>query len=73
MKKIGVALLGLGTVGGGTYRILKNNFLSIKKHDGVEIEIRHIIERDVTKAEKLGVDLSIVSTDIDKVINDKVS
>lgn len=71
MKKIGVALLGLGTVGGGTYRILKNNFLSIKKHDGVEIEIRHIIERDVTKAEKLGADLSIVSTDIDKVINDK--
>ena len=71
MKKIGVALLGLGTVGGGTYRILKANHDQIKKNDGIDIEIRHIIERDVSKAEALGADLSIVGTDIDKVVNDK--
>lgn len=70
MKKIGVALLGLGTVGGGTYRILKNNGANIARHDGVEIEIRHIIERDLSKAEALGADLSIVSQDINDVIND---
>ena len=70
MKKIGVALLGLGTVGGGTYRILKNNFESIKNHDGIEIEIRHIIERDISKAEALGADLSIVGTDINVVTTD---
>ncbi len=74
MKKIGVALLGLGTVGGGTYRILKNNHDAIAKNDGVDVEIRHIIERDVSKVEALGADLSIVGTDIDKVVNDdKVS
>ncbi len=71
MKKIGVALLGLGTVGGGTYRILKNNYESIKKNDGIDVEIRHILERDVSKAEALGADLSIVGTDIEKVVNDK--
>lgn len=74
MKKIGVALLGLGTVGGGTYRILTKNHDAIAKNDGVDVEIRHIIERDVSKAEALGADLSIVGTDIDKVVNDdKVS
>lgn len=74
MKKIGVALLGLGTVGGGTYRILTNNHDNIMKNDGVDIEIRHIIERDVSKAEALGADVGIVSCDIDKVVNDdKVS
>lgn len=74
MKKIGVALLGLGTVGGGTYRILMNNHDAIAKNDGMDVEIRHIIERDVSKAEALGADLSIVGTDIDKVVNDdKVS
>lgn len=74
MKKIGVALLGLGTVGGGTYRILTKNHDAIAKNDGVDVEIRHIIERDVSKAEALGADLSIVGTDIEKVINDdKVS
>lgn len=71
MKKIGVALLGLGTVGGGTYRILKSNGENIKNRDGVDVEIRHIIERDQSKAVALGADLSIVSTNIDDVVNDK--
>lgn len=71
MKKVGVALLGLGTVGGGTYRILVNNHDAIKQNDGVDLEIRHILEKDISKAEKLGADLSIVGTDIDAVVNDK--
>ncbi len=71
MKKVGVALLGLGTVGGGTYRILKANRDNIIKNDGVDVDVRHIIERDRAKAEALGVDMNIVSTDIDKVVNDK--
>ncbi len=71
MKKVGVALLGLGTVGGGTYRILQNNHDAIMKNDGIDLEIKHIIEKDVTKAQALGADLSIVGTDIDAVVNDK--
>ena len=50
MKKIGVALLGLGTVGGGTYRILKAMKEDIMRTDGVEIEVLHVLERDVEKA-----------------------
>lgn len=71
MKKIGVALLGLGTVGGGTYKILTSHRDMIRKNDGVDIDIRHIIERDRQKAKVLGADMSIVGTDIDEVINDK--
>lgn len=70
MKKVGVALLGLGTVGGGTYTILKNNYETIKKHYGVDIEVRHIIERNTARAISMGVDPSIVSTDIENVVND---
>ena len=70
MKKVGVALLGLGTVGGGTYRILVSHHDKIVQRDNVDVEIRHIIERDVSKAEKLGADLSIVSQNIDDVVND---
>ena len=69
MKKIGVALLGLGTVGGGTYRILKEMKEDIKRTDGVEIEVLHVLERDVEKAKALGVDPAIVSTDINNVVN----
>ena len=69
MKKIGVALLGLGTVGGGTYRILKQMKEDIMRTDGVEIEVLHVLERDVEKAKALGVDPAIVSTDINNVVN----
>lgn len=69
MKKIGVALLGLGTVGGGTYRILEKNKEMFKKVQGLDISILHILERNMTRVAELGIDPSIVSTDIDNVIN----
>lgn len=70
MKKVGVALLGLGTVGGGTYRILRDMHDDIMATDGIDIEIRHILEKDTAKVEALGVDPDIVSTDINNVVND---
>lgn len=70
MKKVGVALLGLGTVGGGTYRILRSMHDDIMASDGVDIEIRRIIERDKSKAEALGVDPTLLSEDINDVISD---
>lgn len=70
MKKVGVALLGLGTVGGGTYRILRSMHDDIMASDGVDIEIRRIIERDKSKAEALGVDPALLSEDINDVISD---
>ena len=71
MKKIGIALMGLGTVGGGTYRILTANKDYIRKVQGVDLEIMHILERDMTKVEELGVDPAIVSTDVANIVNNK--
>ncbi|NCA66698.1 MAG: homoserine dehydrogenase [Clostridia bacterium] len=70
MKKIGVALLGLGTVGSGTYRILKSQHDNIMNNYGVDIEIRHILEKDMTKVNALNIDPSIVSCDINNILND---
>ncbi len=70
MKKVYVALLGLGTVGSGTYRILQAQKEQIKKNYGVEIEVKRIIERNIDKAVALGIDPSIVSTDINTVLDD---
>ncbi len=69
MKKIGVALLGLGTVGSGTYRILKTQREEIKKNYGKDIRVLHILEKDIEKVNALGIDHKIVSTDINNVIN----
>lgn len=70
MKKIGIALLGLGTVGGGTYRILQANHDMIMRTEGIDLEIRHVLEKNLARCKELGVDESIVSTDIDRVVND---
>ena len=69
MKKIGVALLGLGTVGGGTYRILRKNHELFRKNEGLDINVWHVIERNMKRVEELGVDPSIVSQNIDDVVN----
>jgi homoserine dehydrogenase len=69
MNKVGVALLGLGVVGSGTYKILVEQREKIKKIYGVDLEVLHILERDRSKAETLGIDLKIVSTDIGNVLN----
>lgn len=68
MKKVGIALLGLGVVGSGTYKILQKNREYIKNYYGVDIEVLHVLEKDVTKAEALGIDKSIVSTDINNIV-----
>lgn len=69
MKKVGVALLGLGTVGGGTYRILVKNKTRIEEEYGISLEIIKIMERDKKKAEKLGVPSSVLTTDINDIIS----
>ena len=47
MKKIGVALLGLGVVGGGTYKILTEKREYIRQNDGVDIEVRCVVEKNL--------------------------
>ncbi|MFR5832472.1 MAG: homoserine dehydrogenase [Acutalibacteraceae bacterium] len=70
MKKVGVALLGLGVVGGGTYQILTSKREYIKQNDGIDIEVKCVLERNIERCKELGVDLSIVSTDIERVVSD---
>lgn len=68
MKKVGIAMMGLGTVGGGTYRILQSNHDEIMKNNGVDLQVLHILEKDTSKVEALGVDPAIVSCDVENIV-----
>lgn len=48
-KKIKIGLLGFGTVGGGTYRMLSSNGQIISGSTGVEIEVAKILVRDKSR------------------------
>ena len=68
MKPIKVGLLGLGTVGRGTYSVLKRNQEEIRRRAGRGIEIAAIAVRDVHKArETVGAELPISSSAEDVV------
>ena len=68
MKKIGVALLGLGVVGGGTYQILTTKRDYILKNEGIDIEVKAVLERNIDRVKELGIDESIVASSIDEIV-----
>ena len=47
MNPIQVGLLGIGTVGGGTFAVLKRNQEEIKRRAGRGIEITRVAARNV--------------------------
>ncbi|MFZ2739057.1 MAG: homoserine dehydrogenase [Burkholderiaceae bacterium] len=53
MKSIQVGLLGIGTVGTGTYTVLQRNQEEIKRRAGRGIEITMVADLDVAKAREI--------------------
>ncbi len=68
MKPINVGLLGIGTVGGGTFAVLKRNQEEIARRAGREIIIKIIADRDIEKARKIAGDDILVSSDANDVV-----
>lgn len=68
MKKLGVAILGLGTVGGGTYEILTKNHDKILKVDGIDVDVKAVLELNKERALALGVKEERIYNDINDVV-----
>lgn len=56
MKKVGVAILGLGVVGGGTYKILTEHREFYKKTHGLDISVESVLEINKERALSLGIE-----------------
>jgi len=64
MSSIKVGLLGLGVVGGGTWKVLQKNAEEIARRAGRRIEVTAVAVRDVEKARKVLGDSSVrITTD----------
>lgn len=71
MKQVKVALLGLGVVGSGTYRILHNKREYIANNDKVEIEVVKVLEKNQERLKELKIPKSMVAKSIDEIVEDK--
>jgi len=70
MKKINVGLLGFGTVGSGTAKILLDNSDVIEARLGASLVLKWIADLDIETDRGLAVDGNILTTDAEAVIND---
>lgn len=69
-KVINIGLLGLGTVGRGVYRILKENGDIIGQRAGVGIRVKKVLVRDIAKNRGIDVEEGILTGDVNDILND---
>jgi len=70
MKPMNVGLLGIGTVGGGTWSVLTRNREEIQRRAGREIRIAMVGDKDVEKAKRLTAGQARVVADGNAVVTD---
>ena len=70
MKPINVGLLGIGTVGGGTWAVLARNREEISRRAGRDIRISVVADKDVDRAKKLTAGAARVTADAFAVVRD---
>src|ERR1051326_2747867 len=69
-QKISVGLIGLGTVGTGAFRILKENAELIRNRVGVPIEITRIAVRDINRDRGITIPADLLTTNPSHIIDD---
>lgn len=67
---INVGIIGFGTVGTGTVRILLENKDVLKERLGFEINLRKIAVRDIVRDRGIKVPEGVLTTDVDAILND---
>src|SRR5258708_36802008 len=70
MKPINVGLLGIGTVGGGTWAVLARNREEISRRAGRDIRISVVADKETAKAKKLTGGKARVTADAFEVVRD---
>lgn len=70
MKPMNVGLLGIGTVGGGTYTVLTRNQEEITRRAGRPIRIVKVADRDIARAREVTNGAIEITDDAFAVVND---
>jgi homoserine dehydrogenase len=70
MKPINVGLIGIGTVGGGTFAVLQRNFDEITRRAGRPIRIVAVADKNLELAKQVAGDACRVTDDAFSVVSD---
>ena len=70
MRKIGVGLVGWGTVGCGVVEVLRENAGVIESRLGVPLELRRVADRDIERQRPVAVPRELLTTNVDDIFRD---
>ena len=67
---VGVAVVGCGTVGSNVVRLLCADAAMLRRRSGVRLELRHMVDKDFTRARQAGADEKLFRGDLKPVLAD---
>jgi len=70
MKKVKLAFLGLGTIGCGVMKVLRQNAEMFKRREGLDLEVKWVLVRDKSKPRAVDIDPATLTTDAGTILND---
>ena len=70
MSRVGVGIIGFGTVGTGVAKILLENAVLISRRVGVPIELVLIADLDVTRDRGVALPPGLLTTDAKQILAD---
>lgn len=70
MGKIDLGILGLGTVGSGVVKLIREHAELLQKKIGAPLSIKRIAEIDPAKSQGLNLDPSLITSDANQVVQD---
>ena len=70
MQAVKIGIAGFGTVGGGTYAVLKRNAAELARRAGAPLEITRVVCRNIDRARGIVDDRVTLSKDWQDLVND---
>lgn len=70
MNDISIGLLGLGTVGSGVVQIIENHQDKLMHQVGCPVKVKKILVKSLGKERSIHVDPSVLTTDVDDILED---
>lgn len=68
MRDVGIALVGLGTVGSGVHKVLNTHKGHFRKKVGANLSVKSVLEKDARRLRKLGVKKNLAAKSIKEVV-----
>ena len=70
-KTVNVAIMGIGTVGGGTYEILTKNHAFLLKTQGIDFRVAKVLDKNPERIASFGIPAEKAAAGVDEIAADK--